>query len=149
AAPELFDKEGSRHADQYSLALIYQEMLTGTHPHAGQARQVPGRGRRQVNLGPLPPGDRPAVARALAADPAQRFGSWAGFGRALVGGQAEPAAAAAEHPLLEAIISELATRTGPKVVLPPPPEGLLREENCLLRRYTSRLPLNLVRLKLD
>src|SRR5262245_66083791 len=32
AAPELLQGSISRHSDQYSLAVVYQEMLTGTHP---------------------------------------------------------------------------------------------------------------------
>ena len=29
AAPEMFDDEPSAHSDQYSLAIVYQEMLRG------------------------------------------------------------------------------------------------------------------------
>ena len=35
AAPETFDGKFSRQSDQYSLAIVYQEMLTGHRPFAG------------------------------------------------------------------------------------------------------------------
>ena len=36
AAPELFDGRPSVHSDQYSLAIVYQEMLTGMVPYEGR-----------------------------------------------------------------------------------------------------------------
>ena len=36
AAPEMFDDEPSAHSDQYSLAIVYQEMLVGTLPFPGR-----------------------------------------------------------------------------------------------------------------
>src|SRR5919206_1926294 len=35
AAPETFDGWVSRHSDQYSLAIVYQELLTGIRPFSG------------------------------------------------------------------------------------------------------------------
>src|SRR5262249_40529889 len=41
AAPETFDGEVRRSTDQYSLAIVYQELLTGQRPFAGTtARQL-------------------------------------------------------------------------------------------------------------
>ena len=34
--PELFDGQANRHSDQYSLAIVYQEMLTGARPFLGR-----------------------------------------------------------------------------------------------------------------
>ncbi len=85
AAPELFHGKLSRHCDQYSLAIVYQELLTGTLP-------VPGKNARQLllqhtqgepDLRPLPEADRPVVARALSKDPEKRFPSCLDFIRAL------------------------------------------------------------------
>jgi serine/threonine protein kinase len=85
AAPELFHGKLSRHCDQYSLAIVYQELLTGTLPY-------PGKNLRQLlvqhtqiapDLTPLPEGDRAAVARALAKRPEDRFLSCLDFVRAL------------------------------------------------------------------
>ncbi len=76
-APELFQGKISPHCDQYSLAVTYQELLTGTLP-------IQGKNVRQLMLHhmtaepkveALPAADRPVIARALAKDPEQRFSS--------------------------------------------------------------------------
>lgn len=75
AAPETFDGTVSRFCDQYNLAITFQELLTGQLPFDGTtARQlmmqhVTG----EPNLSPLPPGDRPIIARALAKKPEDRY----------------------------------------------------------------------------
>src|SRR5579871_4107142 len=64
AAPETFDGWVSRFSDQYSLSIVYQELLTGQRPFSGtnvrhlilQHLQTP------PNLAPLPPGDQPVIA---------------------------------------------------------------------------------------
>ena len=43
APPELFDGRPSIHSDQYSLAIVYQEMLTGTLPYEGRTTAQFGR----------------------------------------------------------------------------------------------------------
>lgn len=75
SAPELVERKLSRHCDQYSLALIYAEMLTGTHPLRGQNPLVARRKNLAPELGQLPEVDRAVVARALSADPAERWPS--------------------------------------------------------------------------
>jgi serine/threonine protein kinase len=75
AAPETFDGWVSRYCDQYSLGIVYQELLTGQRPFNGsnvrqlilQHLQTP------PNVSPLPPGDQRAIARALAKTPGDRF----------------------------------------------------------------------------
>jgi serine/threonine protein kinase len=62
APPEAGRMSLSHAADQYSLALIYCEMLTGTFP-------------AQINLSRLPASDQPILARALHSDPRKRWGS--------------------------------------------------------------------------
>jgi serine/threonine protein kinase len=77
AAPETFDGWVSRYCDQYSLAIVYQELLTGQRPFTGnnvrqlilQHMQAP------PNVEPLPPADRPAIARSLSKTPNDRFPS--------------------------------------------------------------------------
>src|SRR5436190_1059795 len=66
AAPELFEGLVSSFSDQYSLAIVYQEMLTGQRPIAGSNnRQLILEHTRGIpNLNPLPPSDRPALAGA-------------------------------------------------------------------------------------
>src|SRR5262249_26828163 len=74
AAPETFDGYVSRFSDQYSLAIVYQELLTGQRPFAGaNVRQLILQHLQAVpKLDSLPPADRPAIAMALAKTPDQR-----------------------------------------------------------------------------
>ncbi|MFV1965179.1 MAG: serine/threonine protein kinase [Pirellulaceae bacterium] len=73
--PELFEGRPSPGSDQYSLAIVYQEMLTGVPPFAGRtaAQLVAQHLSSQPNLSALAPSDRPAVARALSKNPNGRF----------------------------------------------------------------------------
>lgn len=75
ASPELFSGAASRRSDQYSLAIVYQEMLTGVLPFPGKtAAQLAA---QHLNAKPLlfslPPGERKVIARALAKEPTHRF----------------------------------------------------------------------------
>src|SRR5262249_10840651 len=75
AAPELLEGLVTPACDQYSLALIYCEMLTGIHPFRGQSpRRMSKRGQRpRPALDLLSAGDRSVVVRALDPEPGQRF----------------------------------------------------------------------------
>src|SRR5262249_53414986 len=75
AAPETFDGKVTRYSDQYSLAIVYQELLTGQRPFAGtNVRQLIMQHLQGTpNVAPLPPGDRAPIARALAKVPNERF----------------------------------------------------------------------------
>ncbi len=77
AAPELFDGRPGSRSDQYSLAMVYQEMLTSVRPFAGTtpAQLAAQHMHGKPNLRPLPPSDQPVIARALAKDPGVRFES--------------------------------------------------------------------------
>jgi hypothetical protein len=92
AAPELFDGSPDASSDQYSLALVFAEMLTGVPVKAARGR--PGgqgsgphrlpRGRSgprkvqpRVDLDLLPAVDREVLSRALHDDPRRRFDSCA------------------------------------------------------------------------
>jgi serine/threonine protein kinase len=92
SAPELSDRRPSRTADQYSLALIYAEMLTGIHPRppragSGMHRRptLPGSRssannrtvRTEVDL--LPASDREVILKALSPDPERRYESNTAF----------------------------------------------------------------------
>src|SRR5438270_4568214 len=74
AAPETFDGYVSRYCDQYSLAIVYQELLTGQRPFTGtNVRQLILQHLQGVpKLDPLPACDREAIAKALAKTPDQR-----------------------------------------------------------------------------
>src|SRR5207244_1464348 len=88
ATPEAFDGRVSRYSDQYSLAIVYQEMLTGIRPFPGTTlMQLAAQHlNAQPLLSPLPSGDRGAIARALSKVPEQRFGSCTKMVEALLAG---------------------------------------------------------------
>ena len=67
AAPEVFAGCASRQSDQYSLAIVYQQMLTGVLPFPGHTQQQLAAQHRQASprLAPLSDSDRPVVARAV------------------------------------------------------------------------------------
>ncbi|MBL8830144.1 MAG: protein kinase [Planctomycetaceae bacterium] len=75
APPEAFDGQPGAFSDQYSLSIVYHEMLTGVLPFSGKttaqlaAQHIYGR----PILVRLPVADQPAIQRALSKDPAQRF----------------------------------------------------------------------------
>lgn len=75
APPELFDGRASRNSDQYSLAIVFQTMLTGVPPFNGRtAAQLTSQHLRSApDLSPLAPGDRAVVARAMSKNPQTRF----------------------------------------------------------------------------
>ncbi|MEM9588884.1 MAG: serine/threonine-protein kinase, partial [Planctomycetota bacterium] len=71
APPELFDGKPSLNSDQYSLAVMYQELLTGSRPFSGRtiAQLATQHVHGTPDLNPLPAADRPIVARALEKNP--------------------------------------------------------------------------------
>jgi hypothetical protein len=81
SAPELFDGRPSTKSDQYSLAIVYQEMLTGERPMTGTtaaqlaAQHMHGR----PNLAPLPRRDQAVVAKALSKKPEHRYPTCTAF----------------------------------------------------------------------
>jgi len=87
AAPETFDGWISRFCDQYSMGIVYQELLTGQRPFNGtNVRQlILQHLQASPNLTPLPPADRDAIGRALAKNPDDRFASCMELVRALRG----------------------------------------------------------------
>src|SRR5438270_7860934 len=75
AAPETFDGLVTRFSDQYSLAIVYQELLTGQRPFAGTNvhQLVMQHVQGKPNLTSLPPEDQASIGRALSKDPGERF----------------------------------------------------------------------------
>ena len=79
AAPEMFDGRPAAATDQYSLAIVYQEMLTAARPFPGTtpaqlaAQHIHGR----PNIQSLPTSDQAVIAKALAKKPGERFPSCA------------------------------------------------------------------------
>lgn len=87
AAPEVFQGRPSKHSDQYSLAVLYQEMLTGRLPFPGAtaAELTLQHLNDEPNLAALPDSDRYLVARALAKETDRRFSTCSEFVKALSG----------------------------------------------------------------
>jgi eukaryotic-like serine/threonine-protein kinase len=85
AAPETFEGLVTRFSDQYSLAIVYQELLTGQRPFDGtNGRQLlMQHTQMEPDLTSLPASDQPAVRRALTKDPADRFSCCGAFVQAL------------------------------------------------------------------
>jgi serine/threonine protein kinase len=75
AAPETFDGIVSRFCDQYSLGIVYQELLTGQRPFSGtNVRQLILQHLQATpNVSPLPAGDQPVIARTLSKSPDARY----------------------------------------------------------------------------
>ena len=86
APPEILKGQISRHCDQYCLAIVYQQLLTDTLPFSGRnARQLMVQHLSAApDLSPLPVADQAIVAKALAKDPEQRYGSCLQFLQALL-----------------------------------------------------------------
>jgi serine/threonine protein kinase len=161
SAPELFEGTASPFCDQFSLAVIYQELLTGRQPFPGNSRAaVPVRDG-------LPERDREVIARALDTDPQRRWPSCTDLVKALAGESAgrTPAAdrfnqrlrsaaptvapADAVNSPLGDIIARLVKSAGGTA---PPAEDaptLWAEENMLRHQFSAGLPLGTARTKLD
>jgi hypothetical protein len=96
AAPETFNGKITDRSDQYSLAIVYQELLTGHRPYNGKnVRQLAQQHMHdEPELRALPESERAVIGRALSKDPAKRFPNCLAFIRALHAarqGQVQPA----------------------------------------------------------
>jgi eukaryotic-like serine/threonine-protein kinase len=117
SAPEMFDGQLSSTCDQYSLAIVYQELLTGKRPFAGaNPRQLMLQHLTAApDVSPLAPGEREAVTRALAKRPEDRFGSCMELIRALQGGTASIRPTKEESPGAESLRKTLAEGASERV----------------------------------
>ena len=83
------ERELDGSSDQYSLACVFYEMLTGQPPHAGPTARalIANRMIEPVpDMGSLPGGAvhlKPALTKALSGDPSNRFSSLSDFSAAL------------------------------------------------------------------
>lgn len=117
AAPETFDGRISRFCDQYSLAIVYQELLTGRRPFDGQnARQLMMQHvLSPPDVSPLPLEEQDIVRHALAKLPGDRFGSCSDFVRALRGA---PTSAGAGRGPSTSFVTASSTRDTPTATTP-------------------------------
>jgi serine/threonine protein kinase len=92
ASPEALKGTISQHSDQYSLAIVYQELLTGSTPFSGKnVRQLTLQHlTKPPDLEVLSAEDQPIVARALAKEPQRRYPSCLDLVHALMSGQLDP-----------------------------------------------------------
>jgi len=91
-SPETLQNKIHKNSDQYSLAIVYQELLTSTLPFNGKnPRQL---AMQHLMAGPnlqsLSQADAAIVGRALSKDPAKRYSSCLSFVQALVSGEVDP-----------------------------------------------------------
>ncbi|QDU93179.1 tubulin-like doman-containing protein [Lignipirellula cremea] len=146
APPEVFDGRPTRFSDQYSLAIVYQEMLTGVLPFAGTtaaqlaAQHLSGKPRTSA----LQPSDQAAIERALSKDPRRRFNNC----KELVSALANPASS---QPHAGVDLAERAPRSGEsvtaKLTATPAPASFARQpavsDSCL-PQVLSAAPLKLM-----
>src|SRR5947209_7673298 len=85
APPETLLGKVSPHSDQYSLAIVYQEMVTGHRPFIAKNVHLLAQMHLQdaPDLRALPEADRPIVGRALSKDPSKRYANCMAFIAAL------------------------------------------------------------------
>jgi hypothetical protein len=117
AAPETFEGWVSRHSDQYSLGIVFQELLTGQRPFNGTtARQLLLQHLQAApDLSSLPEADREIVARSLAKKPDDRFAKSTDFVRALMSAGTAPAKTIALVPAIPPTTEPVARTPGASV----------------------------------
>src|SRR5262249_21004686 len=126
----------SRHSDQYSLAIVFQELLTGTLPFQGKnARQLLlAHACLEPDLTALSAEDRAVLARALAKDPQQRFACCTDLVRALT---AVRPAGAGGRPAPRPSFGALAS---PGAADPPPPASAGALDHTTSNADTTPMP---------
>lgn len=91
AAPEFFHGKATPTSDQYSLAITYCQLRGGRLPFTGTAAELThGHLRRLPDLTMIPKKERPAVGRALAKRPRERWPSCRAFLDAVAAEQRPP-----------------------------------------------------------
>jgi serine/threonine protein kinase len=123
AAPETFIGQVSPGSDQYSLAIVYQEMLTGTLPFDGKNtfQLAMQHAMTAPNVSALPESDQAIVVKALAKHPGQRFPSCLNFLLAMATGQVRGAPVPPEQLTAAHVLRGLHGAQPRAVALPPPP----------------------------
>lgn len=120
APPELFDGRPSINSDQYSLAVMYQELLTGSRPFSGRtiAQLATQHVHNSPNLESLPASDRPSVARALEKSPDRRFESCTQFVEKLLHPHGRQHTASAPTPDQSEKLEQHEVESLPKISIP-------------------------------
>jgi serine/threonine protein kinase len=131
APPETFSGTICGRSDQYSLAIVYQELLTGQRPFNGKNARMLAQQHmnEEPDLRALPEGERPIVGRALSKDPAKRFPNCLAFVRALYTARplSRPETMHADGPIVEGMRPKSIADTMENMLL----EQLPNEEGVL------------------
>jgi serine/threonine protein kinase len=143
AAPELFRNQVHPTSDQYSLALIYHELLTGAHARQGKPDDA-------VDLARLPVEDRAVLGRALDPRPGGRWPDCLELVRALEGGPECRAAPEFRGGKAETMImtAPAPVRVPPAAVPAEPPACAVADDGLLRTTFTTGLPVAVIRLRL-
>jgi serine/threonine protein kinase len=175
AAPELINNRPGRGCDQYSLALIFCDLLGGTSPRRAQSSKRPlPRLVAKRDLNRLPAADREIIVRALCDDPQKRWTNSTEMVRALqeatpaaLAGSPDSASGAPEQKQVtaqapspaksdgtptEQLLNGLLASAGQQMAIadaPPEMENVTSAGEMLLRKFTAPLPIGSARLKLD
>ena len=77
APPEVFEGRPTKHSDQYSLAIVYQEMLSGVLPFPGKtAAQLAAQHlNARPRMAALPEADQQVIGKSLSKNPSERYGN--------------------------------------------------------------------------
>ncbi len=175
AAPELFRGDRPRGCDQYSLALIYAEMLTGVHPFHGTSAAVHGPRGTVPDLARLPELDCEVITRALQPQPQQRWPSCTDMLLALEGTSPELNQQLLSRPdsfaqlldnargskkasvytgispvVLNQLIAEIVNSAGGNMLVPATPPTLdAADASTLTHSFQAGLPIGTARGKLE
>lgn len=105
AAPEVFDDRPGTRSDQYSLAIVFQHMLTGKLPFVGKtaAQLAKQHIMSRPRLDGLSSLDQAVIAQALSKEPGRRFESCKAMVEALKSGLPRIGAASAGEKILPAL----------------------------------------------
>jgi hypothetical protein len=119
ASPELVAGQAGPTSDQYSLALVYGEMLTGAHPlRAVNPRQPAAQKNCRPDLALVPAPDRPAMLKALSPEPDRRFDTCSEFVRALIDAAPDSEVVYGRRARASGVVDALTSTEPPVVSLP-------------------------------
>lgn len=139
APPEFFNSQVTRWSDQYSLAVSYCQLRGGRLPYEGAPVElIAAQMTRPPDLSMLPEHERPAVARALAKVPQERWPTCRAFADALAAALPKAAATSPKPPAA-------ATKPkSPKKTDVPPPAAKTRPPQTVVPRRSPALALGVV-----
>jgi hypothetical protein len=143
SAPEVFQGNPTVFSDQYSLAVLYQEMLTGVLPFSGAtaAELTLQHLHEDPDLSALPNADRYILSRALSKEPTQRYDDCMALITALLNAESAQQSGSTEWVVAESAATAV-TQTAPPVRRPGPVTEFFGEDfESAARDVTSSMLL--------